>query len=354
MSSDTAPDWVGSSTVDDERAISGISFDNTAPLLQVQDLGVDFRTREGLAHAVNGVSFTLQAGKTLAILGESGCGKSVTAQAIMGILDSPPAEIVGGKVLLSGVDLLTLNEDTRRKVRANRIGMVFQDALSALNPVFSVGWQLSELFRKHRGYSRQQAKKEAIQLLDMVGIPSAAARVDDHPHQFSGGMRQRVMIAMALALRPHVLIADEPTTALDVTVQAQIMKLLADLQQELNMGLILITHDIGVVADVADEICVMYAGRAAERADVYSIYDKPAHPYTKALLESIPRVDLKGQDLATIKGLPPTLTQLPSGCAFHPRCSFAKDRCRVDTPPLYEVGGGRQSACHYYEEVLEA
>ena len=354
MSSDTAPDWVGSSTVDDERAISGISFDNTAPLLQVQELRVDFRTREGLAHAVNGVSFTLQAGKTLAILGESGCGKSVTAQAIMGILDSPPAEIVGGKVLLSGVDLLTLNEDTRRKVRANRIGMVFQDALSALNPVFSVGWQLSELFRKHRGYSRQQAKKEAIQLLDMVGIPSAAARVDDHPHQFSGGMRQRVMIAMALALRPHVLIADEPTTALDVTVQAQIMKLLADLQQELNMGLILITHDIGVVADVADEICVMYAGREAERADVYSIYDKPAHPYTKALLESIPRVDLKGQDLATIKGLPPTLTQLPSGCAFHPRCTFAKDRCRVDTPPLYEVSGGRQSACHYYEEVLEA
>ncbi len=354
MSSDTAPDWVGSSTVDDERAISGISFDNTAPLLQVQELRVDFRTREGLAHAVNGVSFTLQAGKTLAILGESGCGKSVTAQAIMGILDSPPAEIVGGKVLLSGVDLLTLNEDTRRKVRANRIGMVFQDALSALNPVFSVGWQLSEQFRKHRGYSRQQAKKEAIQLLDMVGIPSAAARVDDHPHQFSGGMRQRVMIAMALALRPHVLIADEPTTALDVTVQAQIMKLLADLQQELNMGLILITHDIGVVADVADEICVMYAGREAERADVYSIYDKPAHPYTKALLESIPRVDLKGQDLATIKGLPPTLTQLPSGCAFHPRCTFAKDRCRVDTPPLYEVSGGRQSACHYYEEVLEA
>jgi oligopeptide transport system ATP-binding protein len=352
--SDTAPDRVGSSTADDERAISGISFDKTAPLLQVQELRVDFRTREGLAHAVNGVSFNLQAGKTLAILGESGCGKSVTAQAIMGILDSPPAEIVGGKVLLSGVDLLTLNEDTRRKVRANRIGMVFQDALSALNPVFSVGWQLSELFRKHRGYSRQQAKQEAIQLLDMVGIPSAAARVDDHPHQFSGGMRQRVMIAMALALRPHVLIADEPTTALDVTVQAQIMKLLADLQQELNMGLILITHDIGVVADVADEICVMYAGREAERADVYSIYDKPAHPYTKALLESIPRVDLKGQALATIKGLPPTLTQLPSGCAFHPRCTFAKDRCRVDTPPLYEVSGGRQSACHYYEEVLEA
>ena len=355
MASQVDSDSVGSSKgPDDDKALSGLSFDSSAPLLDVQELRVDFRTREGLAHAVNGVSFTVEAGKTLAILGESGCGKSVTAQAIMGILDSPPAEIVGGKVLLSGVDLLTLDEDMRRKVRANRIAMVFQDALSALNPVFSVGWQLGEVFREHRDYSRKQAKQEAIELLDMVGIPMAADRVNDHPHQFSGGMRQRVMIAMALALRPDVLIADEPTTALDVTVQAQIMSLLADLQKDLNMGLILITHDIGVVADIADDICVMYAGREAERADVYSIYAKPAHPYTKALLESIPRVDQKGQDLASIKGLPPNLTQMPPGCAFHPRCRFARDRCKEETPPLYEVGGGRQSACHYYEEVLQA
>ncbi len=330
-----------------------VGFDPSAPLLKVEDLQVEFRTRDGIAHAVNGASFTVGQGETLGILGESGCGKSVTAQAIMGILDSPPAFIAGGKVFLRGVDLLTLPEDTRRLVRANRVAMVFQDALSALNPVFTVGYQLGELFRKHRGYSRQDAKREAVQLLDLVGIPAASDRVRDFPHQFSGGMRQRVMIAMALALDPDLLIADEPTTALDVTVQAQIMKLLADLQAERNMGLILITHDMGVVADVADKICVMYAGRIVERADVHSIYGNPAHPYTKALLQSIPRVDLKGQQLASIEGLPPTLTRLPPGCSFHPRCFMARDRCRHDEPPLYDVSSERQSACHYYEEVLE-
>jgi oligopeptide/dipeptide ABC transporter ATP-binding protein len=335
------------------KAIASMHFDETAPLLDVQDLRVEFHTNEGVAHAVNGVSFTLEAGRTLGILGESGCGKSVTAQAIMGILDEPPARIAGGRVLLSGVDLLTLNDDDRRQLRSNRIGMVFQDALSALNPVFTVGWQLGELFRKHRGYSRKQADQEAVRLLDLVGIPAAGQRVDDYPHQFSGGMRQRVMIAMALALDPDVIIADEPTTALDVTVQAQIMKLLADLQAERNMGLILITHDIGVVADVADDICVMYAGREVEKADVYAIYDRPAHPYTKALLESIPRIDMKGHQLASIQGLPPNLTRMPSGCAFHPRCRFARERCREETPPLYTVSPGRLSACHFFEEVLE-
>lgn len=336
------------------RSIANLHFDATAPLLDVQELRVDFHTHEGVAHAVNGVSFTLEAGRTLGILGESGCGKSVTAQAIMGILDSPPARVTGGRVLLSGVDLLTLNDEDRRQVRANRIGMVFQDALSALNPVFTVGWQLGELFRQHRGASRKDAEREAIRLLDSVGIPAAAQRVDDYPHQFSGGMRQRVMIAMALALDPDVLIADEPTTALDVTVQAQIMKLLADLQGERNMGLILITHDIGVVADVADDICVMYAGREVEKADVFSIYASPAHPYTKGLLESIPRIDMKGKLLASIQGLPPNLTRMPPGCAFHPRCHFARQRCREETPPLYTVAPGRLSACHFYEEVLES
>ncbi len=341
-----------------------MDFDPTAPLLQVNDLRVDFHTREGVAHAVNGLDFELLAGQTLGILGESGCGKSVTAQAIMGILDSPPGKIVGGEVLLQGVDVLKLPEDKRRKVRSNRIGMVFQDALSSLNPVFTVGWQLGELFREHRGMSRGDAKKEAARLLDMVGIPDAKNRVDDYPHQFSGGMRQRVMIAMALALDPDVLIADEPTTALDVTVQAQIMRLLKDMQDERDMGLILITHDMGVVADVADKICVMYAGRVVERADVMSIYSAPAHPYTKALLESIPRVDMKGQQLASISGLPPNLTRLPSGCNFHPRCGFKKDKCEREVPPLYDVadpvtsgpgaGSPRQSACHYYEEVLES
>ncbi|HET6563418.1 MAG TPA: ABC transporter ATP-binding protein [Marmoricola sp.] len=334
--------------------LAGLGFDESAPLLQVRDLQVEFHTREGVAHAVNGVDFEVHAGQTLGILGESGCGKSVTSQAIMGILDVPPAKIAGGQVILQGVDLLKLPESSRRQVRGNRIGMVFQDALSSLNPVFSVGWQLAEQFRMHWGYSKGDAKKEAARLLDLVGIPDAKNRVDDFPHQFSGGMRQRVMIAMALALDPVLLIADEPTTALDVTVQAQIMRLLEEMQQERNMGLILITHDMGVVADVADQICVMYAGKVVERADVVSIYDAPAHPYTKALLESIPRVDMKGTKLASIEGLPPNLTKLPPGCSFHPRCGYAKDVCRVDEPPLYEVAPGRRSACHFYEEVLSS
>lgn len=331
--------------------LDGLSFDQTSPLLEVEDLQVEFHTRDGIAHAVNSVSFSLREGETLGILGESGCGKSVTAQAIMGILDTPPAKVTGGQVRYRGVDLLQLDERTRRHIRANKIAMIFQDALSSLNPVFTVGWQLGELARQHQGASRSEARSRAVELLDMVGIPAAKARVNDFPHQFSGGMRQRVMIAMALALQPDVIIADEPTTALDVTVQAQVMTLLSDLQREMRLGLILITHDMGVVADVTDKICVMYAGHAVEQADVYSIYESPAHPYTKALLESIPRVDQKGQELTVIGGLPPALTDPPSGCAFHPRCGFARDRCRTDEPPLYELPGKRFSACHYAEEV---
>jgi oligopeptide transport system ATP-binding protein len=328
-------------------------LDPTAPLLSVEDLQVEFRTRQGVAYAVNGVSFSLEPGETLAILGESGSGKSVTAQAVMGILDSPPGFIAGGAIRYRGVDLLKLPEDQRRKVRANRIAMIFQDALSALNPVFTVGFQLSELFRKHRGMSRADGRKRAIELLDLVRIPAARQRVSDFPHQFSGGMRQRVMIAMALALDPEVLIADEPTTALDVTVQAQVMGLLADLQRERNMGLILITHDMGVVADVADRISVMYAGKIVEEAPVYDIYVRPAHPYTKALLESIPRVDLKGQELNVIRGLPPALTAVPPGCPFNPRCGYVRDVCRHDPPPpAYEVTPQRSARCHFWQEVI--
>jgi oligopeptide transport system ATP-binding protein len=335
-------------------SLSQLSFDSSAPLLEVEDLEVEFHTRDGIAHAVNKVSFSLNAGETLGILGESGCGKSVTAQAIMGILDSPPAKVTGGQVRYRGVDLLQLDEKSRRHIRANKIAMIFQDALSSLNPVFTVGWQLGELYRQHADANRKEAKAKAVELLEMVGIPGAADRVNDFPHQFSGGMRQRVMIAMALALQPDVIIADEPTTALDVTVQAQVMSLLADLQREMQLGLILITHDMGVVADVADKICVMYAGHAVERANVYDIYEQPAHPYTKALLESIPRVDQKGQELTVIKGLPPALTSPPPGCAFHPRCTFARDRCKTDEPPLYQVPGNRDSACHFWEEVLNS
>ncbi|MEU8662496.1 ABC transporter ATP-binding protein [Actinoplanes philippinensis] len=328
-------------------------LDPRAPLLQVNDLHVEFRTRDGVAKAVNGASFWLNPGETLAILGESGCGKSVTAQAIMGILETPPGHITRGEIRYRGVDLLKVREEERRRVRANRVAMIFQDALSALNPVYTVGFQLAELFRVHRGASRADAKSRAIELLDQVRIPAAKSRINDYPHQFSGGMRQRVMIAMALALDPEVLIADEPTTALDVTVQAQIMGLLAELQRQRNMGLILITHDMGVVADVADRISVMYAGRVVEEAPVYDIYARPAHPYTRALLESIPRLDLKGQQLTAIRGLPPALTAIPAGCAFHPRCGYAKEPCRQDpAPPAYAVAPRRTARCHFFREVL--
>jgi len=330
-----------------------VGLDERAPLLEVSDLHVEFRTATGVARAVRGVNFQLQAGQTLAIIGESGCGKSVTAQAVMGILDTPPGFITKGAVRYRGADLLKMSEDDRRRVRANNIAMIFQDALSALNPVFSVGFQLAEPFRIHRGTSRAEAKKRAIELLDIVRIPAAKERVNDFPHQFSGGMRQRVMIAMALALDPDIVIADEPTTALDVTVQAQIMNLLAELQAARNMGLILITHDMGVVADVADRISVMYAGRIVEEAPVHDIYARPAHPYSKALLGSIPRLDDKGRELNVIKGLPPNLTRIPAGCSFHPRCRYVQDVCRSgEEPPLYQVEASRGSACHFWKEVL--
>jgi len=334
-------------------AIPGV--DPHAPLLEVSDLHVEFRTRDGVARAVNGVDLVLRPGETLAVLGESGCGKSVTAQAIMGVLDTPPGYVTRGEVRYRGVDLLRLPESERRKVRANRIAMIFQDALSALNPVYSVGFQLGELFRVHRGMSRSDAKLRSIELLDQVRIPAARQRIGDYPHQFSGGMRQRVMIAMALALDPEVLIADEPTTALDVTVQAQIMGLLAELQRQRTMGLILITHDMGVVADVADRISVMYAGKIVEEAPVYDIYARPAHPYTKALLESIPRLDMKGHRLNVIPGLPPALTDLPRGCAFHPRCPYAHDPCRRDPSPRpSHIAPGRTTRCHFWNEVAGA
>jgi peptide/nickel transport system ATP-binding protein/oligopeptide transport system ATP-binding protein len=230
--------------------------------------------------------------------------------------------------------------------------MIFQDALSSLNPVLSVGYQLGEMFRVHQGMSRKEARAKSIELMDRVRIPAAKERIGDYPHQFSGGMRQRIMIAMALALEPDLIIADEPTTALDVTVQAQVMDLLAELQREFNMGLILITHDLGVVADVADKIAVMYAGRIVENAPVHEIYASPAHPYTKGLLRSIPRLDRKGQELYAIKGLPPNLAHIPAGCAFHPRCPMAQDVCRTEVPQLHTVGAGRGSACHFWKETI--
>ncbi|MGV9241716.1 ABC transporter ATP-binding protein, partial [Streptomyces nigra] len=313
-------------------------------LLDVHDLKVEFRTRDGIARAVNGVSFGVDAGETLAVLGESGSGKSVTAQAVMGILDSPPGRITAGKVLFQGRDLLRLNEDERRRVRGAEMAMIFQDALSSLNPVLPVGDQLGEMFVVHRGMSRRDARAKAVELMDQVRIPGARERVKQYPHQFSGGMRQRIMIAMAIALEPALIIADEPTTALDVTVQAQVMDLLAELRREYKMALVLITHDLGVVADVADRIAVMYAGRIVESAPVQDIYKAPAHPYTRGLLESVPRLDLKGRELTAISGLPPNLTRIPPGCAFHPRCPMARDVCRTDAAPpsLPPRPGGRR------------
>ncbi|MEU1818745.1 ABC transporter ATP-binding protein [Streptomyces roseifaciens] len=323
------------------------------PLLDVRDLHVEFRTRDGVAKAVNGVTYSVRAGETLAVLGESGSGKSVTAQAVMGILDSPPGRVTGGEVLFRGRDLLTMGGEARRRIRGAKLSMIFQDALSALNPVMSVGAQLGEMFSVHDGMTRKDSRDKAVQLMERVRIPAAAERAGDYPHQFSGGMRQRIMIAMALALEPDLVIADEPTTALDVTVQAQVMDLLAELQREYNMGLILITHDLGVVADVADRIAVMYAGRIVETAPVHQLYAAPAHPYTAGLLGSIPRLDHKGKELYAIKGLPPSLTDIPAGCPFNPRCPRAQAICRTDRPPLFDVAPGRASACHFWKETLD-
>ena len=323
-------------------------------LLEVEDLFVEFRTRYGVSKAINGVNFNLRQGETVAVLGESGSGKSVTAQAIMGILDTPPGYITGGEIRYCGTDILQLPEEKRREIRGPELSMIFQDALSSLNPVFPVGWQIAEMFRKHRGMNKSDALQRAVALMERVQIPAAKQRVRAFPHQFSGGMRQRIMIAMAIALDPAVLIADEPTTALDVTVQAQVMALLKELQDERQMGLILITHDLGVVADVADRIAVMYAGRIVEQGDIFPLYAQPAHPYTEGLLASIPRLDQKGQELAAIGGLPPNLMKIPPGCPFNPRCKYVQPVCTADPPPpLREVAHHRLAACHFAEDLLK-
>ncbi|WP_432949681.1 ABC transporter ATP-binding protein [Kribbella sp. CA-253562] len=314
-------------------------------LLQVDDLSVEFDTPHGTVRAVDGVSWQVRAGETLAILGESGSGKSVSTQALTGILEMPPGRIVSGTAKYRGEDLIAMSVKERRKIVGDRITMVFQDSLSALNPVQSVGKQIAECYRVHRGMSKGDAMRRAAEMLDQVRIPASAKRVNDYPHEFSGGMRQRVMLAMALALDPDVLIADEPTTALDVTVQAQILELIAELQAERDMGVVLITHDLGVVADVADNVVVMYAGHVVERAATADALELPMHPYTEGLLGSMPSADLKGQELPTIPGTPPSLRAIPSGCAFRTRCKLAIEQCAHDVPPLLTVAPGRDAAC---------
>jgi oligopeptide/dipeptide ABC transporter ATP-binding protein len=326
-------------------------YDASAPALEVAGLSVAFPGDHGPTTVVNDVGYSVDAGKSLAVIGESGSGKSITVRAVMGILPRQ-ARVTAGTVRLSGVDVGTLGDAVFRRLRGSAIAMVFQDSLSALNPVLPVGYQIAEVFRVHRGMGRKVSNRRAIEMLDRVRIPSPEHRARQYPHEFSGGMRQRVMIAMALSLDPAVLIADEPTTALDVTVQAQIMELLADLRAERNMALVLISHDLGVVADTADEIAVMYGGRIVERAPADELYREPRHPYTRALLASIPGRHTRGRRLAVLPGSPPDPSRLPAGCAFRPRCAHSDDDC-LTRPALRQIGPSRLSACHRNEEVIE-
>ncbi|HEY63172.1 MAG TPA: ABC transporter ATP-binding protein [Caldilineae bacterium] len=315
-------------------------------LLEVKNLRTQFFTQDGIVHAVNGISYTVDEGETLAIVGESGCGKSVGVMSLIRLIPQPPGKIVDGEVWFDGQDLLKLNEDELRQVRGNRIAMIFQDPMTSLNPVLTIGQQVGEALQLHLGMSKQQARQRSIELLEMVGIPDAAKRIDDYPHQFSGGMRQRVMIAMGLSCNPQLLIADEPTTALDVTIQAQIIDLVKRLKREVGMAIIWITHDLGVVAGLAERVIVMYAGYIVEEAPVRDLYADPRHPYTLGLLRSIPRLD-KGRQkkLQPIEGLPPDLLDPPKGCPFAPRCSYRIDRCEEENPPLETVAREHKVAC---------
>ncbi len=313
------------------------------PLLEVIDLTTQFKTRRGMLTAVNRVSFSLEAGETLGVVGESGCGKSVTALSILQLLPRPLAHIASGRILFEGRDLVQAGPAVMKRIRGNEISMIFQEPMTSLNPVLRIGFQIMEPLRKHRGMSRRQAREEAVRLLDLVGIPEPSSRVNDYPHQMSGGMRQRVMIAIALACQPKLMIADEPTTALDVTIQAQILELMKRLQQEIGMAVILITHDLGVVAETCRRVVVMYAGRVVEQAPVEELFQRPAHPYTRGLFDSLPR-RRAGRELTPIPGSVPSLLRLPTGCAFQDRCRFSDQDCRRQ-PPWRELRPGHAVRC---------
>lgn len=322
------------------------------PLLQVRDLRTEFRTDDGIVKAVDGVSFQVGHREVFAIVGESGSGKTVTGLSIMNLVPKPQGKIVGGEILFKDQDLLQIGEDQMRKLRGDRITMIFQDPLTALNPVYTVGAQVAEVFRTHRDLSRKEAWERAVAVLELVGIPRAANRAGEYPHQFSGGMRQRVMIAMAVALNPDLIIADEPTTALDVTIQAQIIEVLLRVRDEFDAAIILITHDLGVVAGVADQVMVMYAGKIAEKGTCDEVYYSPKHPYTWGLMTSVTRLDEDRQErLHPIKGAPPSLIFVPSGCSFHPRCPHAAAICSEEYPELRSVGDpGHLAACHFAQD----
>jgi oligopeptide transport system ATP-binding protein len=324
-------------------------------LLQVENLNVSFNTYGGEVKAVRGVSFSVKKGEAVAIVGESGCGKSVTAKSIMKLLTAPPAEYKQGKILFHGQDLLTLPENEMKKIRGNKISMIFQDPMSSLNPTSRIGDQLIEGLVKHNRMSRAIALQHAVKLLERVGIPHAKSRLKHYPHEFSGGMRQRVMIAMALACDPELIIADEPTTALDVTIQAQILTLMKKLQKETNTSIILITHDLGVVAEVCDKVIVMYAGEVVESGSVEEIFRNPTHPYTKGLMKSVPRLDMdRSSRLYSIVGSPPDLLDPPKGCSFYPRCEYAMKVCKDYHPELELVSGTQQSSCWLHHPMAQA
>jgi oligopeptide transport system ATP-binding protein len=320
--------------------------ENLTPLLQVEDLRTRFRIPEGTVYAVNGISFMIKEGETLAVVGESGCGKSVTMLSILGLIPIPPGEIVSGKAMFGDKDLLKLPDSEFEQLRGEAIAMIFQDPMTSLNPVLTIGKQITETLRKHLGLSQEAANQRAVELLERVGISEASSRLGNYPHQFSGGMRQRVMIAMALSCNPSLLIADEPTTALDVTIQAQIVELVLSLREQLHMTIIWITHDLGVVAGMADRVLVMYAGFIVEEAMVDDLYEHPYHPYTNALLGALPRADRRRDHrLASIPGAPPNLLVEPHSCPFAPRCTHVIDQCRVENPPLVSVGVNHKAAC---------
>lgn len=335
--------------------MDGSAGASAAPVLEVNDLETIFHTRDGAVHAVNGVSFKIGEGELLGVVGESGSGKSVTMMSLMKLLPMPPAEVTNGEVLFQGRNVLDMTDAELRALRGGEIGFVFQDPMTSLNPVFTVGFQLVEPLREHLKLSKNDAKKRAAELLTLVGIPSAADRLNDFPHQFSGGMRQRVMIAIALACDPKVLIADEPTTALDVTIQAQILELVKDLRCDLGMGIIWITHDLGVVAGIADRVMVMYGGQIVEHADTKELFRSPRHPYTRALMETIPALEGERPDrLLSISGTPPTLNAKPTSCPFAPRCAHAFDRCLKENPQIRQVAEGHDVACWWDSETGEA
>ena len=323
------------------------------PLLEVRDLRTYFYTEDGIGRAVDGVSFSVGRGETLGIVGESGCGKSVSALSVMRLVADPPGRIESGQILLNGRDLLTLDEEEMCRVRGDDIAMIFQEPMTSLNPVLTCGFQIAESVVLHQQASKEEARDKAIEMLKLVGMSAPQQRIDEYPHQLSGGMRQRVMIAMALSCNPDVLIADEPTTALDVTIQAQILELLEALQKELQMAILMITHDLGVIAEIADQVAVMYAGQIVEYADTKVLFARPMHPYTRGLLRSIPRLHEAQKRLDIIPGMVPDARAFPSGCRFAPRCALADDRCRGEAPPLTEIEPEHLVSCWKAAEVLE-